>query len=92
VGLQTWMEHPFCSMLYTPREFSEDNFKLLSSLREYPLWIAPYSTDDQPKLPSNWNVWAFWQYTNRAQIGTALFDANYFNGRKKDLENFVGAN
>jgi hypothetical protein len=86
------MEHPFCSMLYTPREFSEDNFKLLKLVTRVPAMDRSVFNGRSAETSVKLECLGVLAYTNRAQIGTALFDANYFNGRKKDLENFVGAN
>jgi lysozyme len=77
-------------ILYTPRSFSEQNFQALTSLNAYPLWLGQYSTSDQPKLPSSWSTWTFWQFTDRQRVGSRNFDSEYFNGTHKDLQEFAG--
>ncbi|CAH1400024.1 unnamed protein product [Nezara viridula] len=37
-------------------------------LNECKLWIASYTSDDEPRLPSHRDSWVLWQYTN-GQVG-----------------------
>ncbi len=30
--------------------------------QQYPLWVAHYTTAEQPMLPAGWHSWALWQY------------------------------
>lgn len=43
-----------------------------------PLWIASYDTSS-PALPSPWNTWTFWQYTDDAVLpGVGLTDVDFY--------------
>jgi lysozyme len=46
-----------------------------------PLWVASYRTG-APKLPSGWDAYAFWQYTDSGTIPglSGHADMSYFNG------------
>ncbi len=56
----------------------------------YPLWVANYGPKC-PTMPSGWNEWMIWQYTDSvsyAGIGSNA-DGNDFNGTLQDLINFA---
>jgi lysozyme len=65
----------------------------------YPLWIAHYTTADQPMQIQPWKgndkPWTFWQYTSTGN-GPAFgaeskgLDLNWFNGDMQDLLKFAG--
>ncbi|NOH04340.1 MAG: SH3 domain-containing protein [Chloroflexi bacterium] len=50
--------------VYTRRNYFNDkvgnNFAYFAT---HPLWVAFYSTDPQPPLPTGWNEWTIWQYS-----------------------------
>ncbi|MGL4498730.1 MAG: GH25 family lysozyme [Planktothrix sp.] len=35
---------------------------------DYPLWIAHYTTAEQPIIPGGWKTWVFWQFTDQGQV------------------------
>ncbi len=35
---------------------------------DYPLWIAHYTTAEQPMTPGGWKTWVFWQFTDQGQV------------------------
>lgn len=44
-------------------------------VKDYPLWIAFWSTGPAPTIPKDWPAWSFWQHSNSgrvAGIGTAV--------------------
>jgi lysozyme len=45
------------------------------------LWVAHWYVQE-PKLPSEWNTWQFWQYSNKGSIPgiSTNVDLNVFNG------------
>jgi GH25 family lysozyme M1 (1,4-beta-N-acetylmuramidase) len=46
--------------------------------RRDPLWLASYGVS-VPAVPPSWQRWAFWQYTNSANLpGVGLTDLDYF--------------
>lgn len=50
--------------VYTRRNYFDthagNNFAYFAS---HPLWVAFYSTDPKPPLPTGWNDWTIWQYS-----------------------------
>jgi len=58
----------------------------LTELAGYALWIAHYTGAPQPGIPSAWNDWTFWQYTDKGSVTgiSGDVDHNRFNG---DLDN-----
>lgn len=53
--------------------------------KQYPLWIANYTTAAQPMMVKPWDNWTFWQYTEKGDglamgVESLNIDMNYFNG------------
>ncbi len=65
-------------IIYSGRNFSN---AYLTEFGDYPLWLAEYGVDI-PRLPTGWNDWTFWQWSQSSTIkgidGTV--DADRFNG------------
>jgi lysozyme len=66
----------------------------------YPLWIAHYTSAENPILPEPWKsagkMWTFWQYGVKEvglQFGaeSKLLDVDWFNGDEFDLLRLTGA-
>ena len=57
---------------------------------DYPLWAANYTTKC-PLMPTGWNEWAFWQYTDSGKIAgiSGDVDRNRFNGSLDELFAFA---
>lgn len=62
-------------------------------LATFSLWIASYNTT--AKIPSSWNKWVLWQYTNghkgllpREVKGVGLCNRSKFNGSVEELKEF----
>jgi lysozyme len=83
-----------------PIIYSRKNYLLsllgngLEELASYPLWIAHYTTDPQPEIPSTWRDWAFWQYTDAGRVNgiSADTDQNRFGGTLIDLKALTKGN
>lgn len=58
---------------------------------DYPLWVANYTTDKQPLLPSSWGTWTFWQFSGDAEVPGFPNRASLsrFNGSLQALESFA---
>ncbi len=68
---QFWLEQVeqetgFRPIVYTYPGFWQ-SFKT-DQLSDYPLWIAHYTTAEQPIVPGGWKTWLFWQYTDRGLV------------------------
>ncbi|CAD5917834.1 hypothetical protein PCC9214_00460 [Planktothrix tepida] len=52
---------------------------------DYPLWIAHYTTAEQPMIPGGWKSWVFWQFTDQGQIEgiSGGVDVNLFESVRK---------
>lgn len=35
---------------------------------DYPLWIAHYTTAEEPWVPGGWKTWTFWQYSDSGSV------------------------
>ncbi|MEG4214503.1 GH25 family lysozyme [Microcoleus sp. Pol14C6] len=35
---------------------------------DYPLWIAHYTTAEEPWVPGGWKTWTFWQYSDTGTV------------------------
>ena len=49
-------------------------------LADYPLWIAHYTSADEPWVPGGWKTWTFWQYSDTSSVSgvSGNVDANIF--------------
>ncbi len=62
---------------------------------QFPLWNAHWITANEPKIPSPWTMWNFWQFTSKGP-GEAFgseclsMDMNRFNGTLSELMDFSG--
>lgn len=58
---------------------------------KYPLWIADYSGDDEPNIPTIWEEvgWHIWQKTDNYQIDGKGNDFDVYNGSRAHLEAFL---
>ncbi|MDB9512276.1 GH25 family lysozyme [Kamptonema animale CS-326] len=52
---------------------------------DYPLWIAHYTTAQEPWVPGGWNTWTFWQYTDKGSVGgvAGSVDVNIFESLRE---------
>lgn len=62
-----------------------------SEFADYPLWVANYTSNEQPNLPKTWKEegWAFWQKSGSYKIGNTTNDYDVFNGSLEDLKAFI---
>jgi lysozyme len=51
-------------------------------LKNYPLWLAHYTSASAPRVPRPWDYWTFWQYTETGRVPgiSTNCDINRFNG------------
>jgi len=62
---------------------------------DYDLWVAHYTTKEQPIVPKPWTKWTFWQYSSNGP-GEAMgmqskgLDMNRFNGDLLDYNEYIG--
>lgn len=57
-----------------------------------PLWIAEWQTSHPPYLPTGWDNWIFWQYSESGTVkgirNSGKVDMDWFNGDKQTLKNY----
>lgn len=55
--------------------------------KDMPLWLASYGVDN-PKIPSGWDKYTFWQYSDSGSIPgiSGQVDVNKFGGDTRDLK------
>lgn len=75
-------------MIYTGPSFW--NSLGTSAFGGYPLWVAEYGVS-QPKIPSGWASWAFWQYAETGSVSgiQGNVDLDVFNGSPAALREAV---
>jgi lysozyme len=82
-------------MIYTSLSFWAEFGSTDVYWTQYPLWLAHYTNDAEPRIPKPWETWCFWQYTDKGP-GKALgaesygLDMNLFNGTVADLRTWAG--
>lgn len=56
-----------------------------------PLWVAKYTTQWCPQIPSAWSDWVMWQYSEKGSVPgiQGPVDLNRFNGTLADLQAFI---
>jgi hypothetical protein len=75
------------AMIYTTRSF----FRQMGEPSGFgirPLWVAHYTTNPAPKMPSAWSRYTFWQFTDSGQVDGigGDVDLNRFDGDVSDLK------
>jgi lysozyme len=82
-------------ILYTSPGFWKEFGSTDPFWRDYPLWVAHYTTASAPIVPAPWQAWQFWQHTSHGdgpKYGTESLnvDLNWFNGSEAELYAFAG--
>lgn len=79
-------------IIYTSRQIWDNILKSPSGFGQYPLWVANYTEGvNKPALPTGWNTYTFWQFTEDGTIGgNDGFDINRLNIPYKKLLEMAG--
>ena len=74
-------------MIYTNADFWNNVLKSPTGFENLPLWVADYRASQGPALPSGWNTYKIWQYSETSHISgiNGKVDLNVINGKLKDL-------
>ncbi len=74
-------------IIYTSRRVWDELLLSPKGFEKYPLWVAHYGTNlKQPKLPTNWSKYTFWQFLDKWTIGGVKgFDVNRLGVPLADL-------
>ena len=73
-------------IIYTNVDFYDQN--LGSDFDDYPLWVAHYYQQEQPRIARNW---IFWQHNDQGNVNgiTAKVDFNVFRGDSVEFRNIL---
>jgi lysozyme len=82
-------------MIYTFTPFWRDTLGNSTRFSDHPLWIAHFTAAAQPKIPSAFPTFSFWQFTDKGQVpGVAppakAVDRDRFNGSTNELQALAG--
>lgn len=69
-------------LVYSSYGFWNSSMGGSAAFSGHPLWIAEYNNDPQPTLPSGWNSWAIWQYSDAGSVAgiSGSVDLDRLNG------------
>ena len=79
-------------IIYTGKWFWDAQVLPSSEWSKYDLWVANYGVST-PSLPTGWNRWRFWQYSETGSvpgINSSTTDLNWFAGNYEDLLAYAG--
>ncbi len=73
-------------LIYTNVDFYQQN--LGAEFDEYPLWVAHYYEQQQPRISRSWN---FWQHNDGGNVNgiVSKVDFNVFKGDSLDFQNLL---
>jgi len=52
-------------MIYTSQGWWNPNVQRRDYWKDYPLWVANYTSASAPAMPADWQDWMVWQYTSK---------------------------
>lgn len=62
-------------------------------LNDRKLWVAHYTSNPYPLMPTGWDNWILWQHTSSGRLSgyNGNLDMNRFNGDDADFADWIGA-
>ena len=77
-------------IIYTTRLVWDEFLKSPEGFDKYLLWVADYGPLPEPRLPSSWKNYTFWQFTENGKVGGKEgYTINVFNGNYADFQRFI---
>lgn len=96
-GIQQWLDSVQQSLGRTPIIYASPGFWNTalggsSAFAGYPLWIAQYTSNPSPNIPSGFSDYLFWQYSASGSVPgvTGDVDMDWFRGSATDLNQLAG--
>jgi lysozyme len=96
-AIQQWMEIVEAAMgrqiiIYTNASFWENTLGNSTLFSDRALWIAEYTSAPQPRVPSAFPAYSFWQYSESGTVPgiSGQVDLDRFNGSIDGLRAFAG--
>ena len=97
-GVQQWLQAVKAALgrqplIYTSATFWNANLGGTAEFSDCPLWVAHYTFNPQPNIPTGFARYAIWQFS---EIGTVAgvsgnnVDLDRFNGSENDLRTLAG--
>ena len=94
-AVMQWLQQVYNNLgympgIYTNAGFWNNNVGSFLPFKDYPLWIAHYTTFPSPKLPPSAN-YRFWQYTDGAKVNgiSGNVDMSRFPGTLEQLNALI---
>ncbi|MGA2424987.1 MAG: GH25 family lysozyme [Terriglobales bacterium] len=96
-GIQQWLDLVQNTlgrtpMIYTYASFWNTALGGTSAFASYPLWVAQYTSNPSPNVPTGFSDYLFWQYSESGSVAgiTGNVDLDWFNGSPADLNQLAG--
>ncbi len=96
-AIQEWMDAVESAVnrqiiIYTNASFWENTLGNSTRFSDRALWIAEYTSAPQPKYPSAFPTYSFWQYSESGTVPgiSGQVDMDRFNGSMTGLRAFAG--
>ena len=79
-------------VIYTSASFWAANLASSDAFGKYPLWVAHYTAQPAPKLPTGWAAYTFWQFAEHGTVSGIVgsVDMDRFSGTLDDLKALRG--
>ncbi|HTA23098.1 MAG TPA: GH25 family lysozyme [Terriglobales bacterium] len=79
-------------IIYTAAGFWNAALGGTTAFAAYPLWVAEYTGNPAPRIPTGFSSYVFWQYSQSGSVpGIAgNVDLDQFNGSSSDLNQLAG--
>lgn len=96
-GVKTWIDITEAAlnrkvMIYTFTPFWRDTLGNSTRFSDHPLWVAHFTNAAQPRFPSAFPRFAFWQHSQSGTVPgvNGAVDLDRFNGSATELKTFAG--
>jgi len=75
-------------MIYTNHETWKTSFCDHEYFKGHQLWLAAYTKQHEAKVPTGWQRWHFWQFTDSGRVPgiSGSVDQSYFHGSLEELK------
>jgi len=96
-AMQQWLDSVQQSLgrtpiIYTYASFWNTALGGTTAFAGYPLWIAEYTSNPSPRIPTGFSDYVFWQYSQSGSVPgiTGNVDMDWFKGSQADLNQLAG--
>jgi len=79
-------------VIYTSASFWNNALGGTAAFDEYRLWVAEYTSNPEPSIPTGFSDYLFWQYRELGTVPgiTGTVDLDWFKGSAADLQKLAG--